>query len=104
MSEIMNVEGRVKNNNKLCILSCNHEHTWVKVVRWRRRAGVGHEEVVGVWPACALIEEERELTLPALLPPRDTPGSGFSFLNAPSAPEATKHSFFLELYKIYILI
>ena len=44
--------------------------TCEKVVRWRRRAGVGQADVVGLCPAAT--------------PP--VPASVFSFLNAPSAP------------------
>lgn len=61
--------------------------TWVKVVRCRRRAGVGHETVVGVCPAWG----NDEMPLPGDdMPLPDTDdrplfGSGFSFLNAPSA-------------------
>ena len=55
--------------------------TWVKVVRCRLLAGVGHDAVVGVWPACwgALGGEGPPL-------PSSDCGSGFNFLNAPSAP------------------
>lgn len=62
-------------------------NTWVNVVRCLLLAGVGHEAVVGVCPACWGNEETP-------LPGEDTPpetdesplfGSGFSFLNAPSA-------------------
>lgn len=55
--------------------------TWVKVVLCRRLAGVGHDAVVGVWPACwgALVGEGPPL-------PSSDCGSGFNFLNAPSAP------------------
>lgn len=53
----------------------------MKVVRCRLRAGVGHDAVVGVWPACwgALGGEGPPL-------PSSDCGSGFNFLNAPSAP------------------
>lgn len=52
----------------------------MKVVRCLRRAGVGQEAVVGVWPACwgppgDTVPNE---LLPVLC------GSGFSFLKAPS--------------------
>jgi hypothetical protein len=63
----------------------------VNVVLCRLRAGVGHETVVGVWPAWG----KDEMPLPGeLIPEPDTDdnpplfGSGFNFLNAPSA---TKH-------------
>lgn len=61
--------------------------TCVNVVRCLLRAGVGQDAVVGVCPACWGSDE-----IP--LPGDDTPpetdesplfGSGFSFLNAPSA-------------------
>lgn len=54
---------------------------------WRLLAGVGHDAVVGVCPACWGIDETP-------LPGDDTPpetddspvfGSGFNFLKAPSA-------------------
>lgn len=66
--------------------------TWVNVVRCRLRAGVGQEAVVGVCPACWGNDE-----IP--LPGDDTPpdnddkpefGSGFNFLNAPSADKKEK--------------
>ena len=48
--------------------------TWVKVVRWRRRAGVGHEAADGLWMC----------ELPTQLPdPPIRELSDFSFLNAP---------------------
>lgn len=66
---------------------CFQVITWVNVVRCLLLAGVGHDAVVGVCPACWGNEETP-------LPGEDTPpetdesplfGSGFSFLNAPSA-------------------
>lgn len=69
----------------LWIYSCSRHgsllRTWVKVVRCRLLAGVGHDAVVGVWPACwgALGGEGPPL-------PSSDCGSGFNFLNAPSAP------------------
>lgn len=50
-------------------------------------AGVGHEAVVGVWPACW---GNDEIPLPGDETPPDNDdrpefGSGFNFLNAPSA-------------------
>lgn len=61
--------------------------TCVNVVRCLRLAGVGHEAVVGVWPACWLNDDK---PLPGdVIPPVTLGcpvlGSGFSFLNAPSA-------------------
>lgn len=61
--------------------------TWVNVVRCLRLAGVGHEAVVGVCPAC-WGNEEMPLPGDETPPDRDDSpefGSGFSFLNAPSA-------------------
>ena len=61
----------------------------MKVVRCRLRAGVGQDAVVGVWPACW---GNPEMPLPGdeMPPGTEEPsgplfGSGFSFLNAPSA-------------------
>lgn len=59
--------------------------TCVKVVLCLRLAGVGQEAVVGVWPACcgpSGDKAEVPLEVPELPVP---PGSGFNFLNAPSA-------------------
>jgi hypothetical protein len=53
----------------------------VKVVLCLLLAGVGQEEVVGVCPEWM---EPTELSEPP--PPRLTPGSGLSFLKAPSKP------------------
>lgn len=60
--------------------------TCVNVVRCLLRAGVGHEAVVGVCPACCgpRAGDSADVPLVPLLVP---PGSGFSFLNAPSAVE-----------------
>lgn len=61
--------------------------TWVKVVLCLRLAGVGHDTVVGVCPAWG----NDEMPLPGdempLPETDDNPllGSGFNFLNAPSA-------------------
>lgn len=59
----------------------------MNVVRCLRLAGVGHETVVGVWPACW---GNDDIPLPGddTLPDTDESplfGSGFSFLKAPSA-------------------
>lgn len=59
--------------------------TWVNVVRCLLLAGVGQEAVVGVCPACCgpragdSAEDAPEDPVPV------PPGSGFNFLNAPSA-------------------
>lgn len=57
-------------------------HTCVKVVLCLRLAGVGHEAVVGVWPACCGPSAGESADVEP--PPPDPPGSGFNFLNAPS--------------------
>lgn len=75
--------GWMGGNSIKWMVSC----TWVNVVRCLRLAGVGQDAVVGVCPACWGNDE-----IP--LPGDDTPpdnddkpefGSGFNFLNAPSA-------------------
>lgn len=61
--------------------------TCVNVVRCLRLAGVGHDAVVGVWPACWL-NDDKPLpgdVIPADADERPELGSGFSFLKAPSA-------------------
>lgn len=72
-----------------------------KFYLWRLLAGVGHDAVVGVCPACWGIDETP-------LPGDDTPpetddspvfGSGFNFLKAPSAKlKKKKKIHFLNLF------
>lgn len=86
------------------VLYVYKKQTWVNVVRCLRLAGVGQDAVVGVCPACWGNEE-----IP--LPGDDTPpetvdnpefGSGFSFLNAPSAKIAIKRKEEKKNWKILI--
>lgn len=67
--------------------------TCVKVVLCRRRAGVGHDAVVGVCPACWGPSAGDRADAPDA--PLAPPGSGFNFLNAPSAVEKTVGHFVL---------
>lgn len=67
--------------------------TWVNVVRCLRLAGVGQDAVVGVCPACW---GNDEIPLPGDETPPDNDdkpefGSGFNFLNAPSAGQWMQH-------------
>lgn len=77
--------------------------TWVKVVRCRLLAGVGHEAVVGVCPAC-WGNDDTPLPGDDTLPETDESpefGSGFNFLNAPSA--ANNHIYNLLNFRRYRL-
>lgn len=67
----------------------------MKVVRCLLRAGVGHDAVVGVCPACCGPPGD---TVPKLLLPVVV-GSGFNFLNAPSKTRFT----FVDSKRMFLL-
>lgn len=77
----------VKKKKKIVCIFWKEKQTCVNVVRCLLLAGVGQDAVVGVCPGC-WGNDETPLPGEETLPETDESpefGSGFSFLNAPSA-------------------
>lgn len=74
--------------------------TCVNVVLCLRLAGVGHDAVVGVCPACCGPKAGDNADVPPVAPLLPVPpGSGFNFLNAPSAGQKCKKSLLISRIK-----
>lgn len=80
--------------------------TWVNVVRCRLLAGVGQDAVVGVCPAWW---GNDDIPLPGDETPPDNDdkpefGSGFSFLNAPSAEDKTNINCYWIMHLLILML